>query len=150
MTIPCDIGLRTAAHNSPKSSELPGKPPQMHGRLRLVHGSGDLPSGDVTFVFTDIEGSTALLRELGDSYAGLLDRHREILRKAWNEYGGHELGTEGDSFLVAFADPAAAVEACVSGHVGLAAEPWVHGASVRVRMPEPYARVAGYGPRRYQ
>lgn len=99
-----------------------------------MHGSGDLPSGDVTFVFTDIEGSTALLRELGDSYAGLLDRHREILRKSWNEYGGHELGTEGDSFLVAFADPTAAVEACVNGHVGLAAEPWVNGVSVRVRM----------------
>ena len=52
-----------------------------------------LPSGTVTFVFTDIEGSTHLIRNLGDGYASALDRHREILREAWDRYGGHEINT---------------------------------------------------------
>ena len=56
-----------------------------------------LPSGMVTFVFTDIEGSTRLLRRWGSQYEELLERHRDILRAAWNEHRGCEIGAEGAS-----------------------------------------------------
>jgi predicted ATPase/class 3 adenylate cyclase len=93
-----------------------------------------LPSGVVTFVFTDIEGSTPLFERLGDAYLPLQARHRELLRAAWAAHGGHEVSTEGDSFFVAFADPAAALRACADGQLALASEPWPGDASIRVRM----------------
>jgi predicted ATPase len=86
------------------------------------------------FVFTDIEGSTRLLRTLGDSYAGMLERHRALLREAWLEYGGHEVDCFGDSFFIAFWSVADAVAACTAAQRALAAEPWPAGADVRVRM----------------
>ena len=62
--------------------------------------------GDCTFCFTDIEGSTAMLARLGrGAYALVLNRHREILRRAWVSHGGAEVSTDGDSFFVAFSDP---------------------------------------------
>ncbi len=93
-----------------------------------------LPSGIVTFVFTDIEGSTRLFRRIGDRYPSLLQRHREILRAAWVAYGGFELATEGDSFFVAFAETADAIEACAKGQRDLTAEGWPVDAPIRVRM----------------
>jgi predicted ATPase/class 3 adenylate cyclase len=63
----------------------------------------DLPSGTVTFLFTDIEGSTRLLRELGDDYADALAEHRRVLRGVFASYGGVEVDTQGDAFFVAFA-----------------------------------------------
>ena len=83
----------------------------------------ELPSGHVTFVFTDIEGSTKLLRALGSGYETVLEDHRSLLRTAWDDNHGHELGTEGDSFLVAFADASSAMAACVAAQRGLAAHP---------------------------
>src|SRR6185436_3209815 len=65
--------------------------------MQMVAGGSRLPSGTVTFVFTDIEGSTRLIRNLGERYAPALDRHREILREAWRRHRGHEVDTEGDS-----------------------------------------------------
>jgi class 3 adenylate cyclase len=64
-----------------------------------------LPAGTVTFLFTDIEGSTRLLHELGDGYAGVLADHRRLLRDAFGRHDGVEVDTQGDSFFVAFADP---------------------------------------------
>ncbi len=65
----------------------------------------DLPTGTVTFLFTDIEGSTVLLRKLGpERYADALADHRSTLRTAFAAHGGIELGTEGDAFFVAFPD----------------------------------------------
>ena len=94
-----------------------------------------LPTGVVSFLFTDIEGSTGLLERLGsDGYAALLDRHQEIVRRAIATHGGVEMGTEGDSFMVAFAAPGAAVEAATQAQQALSAEPWPEGAQVRVRM----------------
>src|SRR5436305_5052375 len=62
-----------------------------------------LPSGTVTFLFTDVEGSTRLLAELGaERYAGVLAEHRRVLRAAFAEHGGVEIGTQGDSFFVVF------------------------------------------------
>src|SRR5215204_3080964 len=98
-----------------------------------VAGAG-LPSGTVTFVFTDIEGSTHLIRNLGDRYAEALDRHRQILRKAWQRHSGHEVDTEGDSFFVAFQSSADAIVACSEGQLALGAEPWPAGSQLRVRM----------------
>jgi len=63
----------------------------------------DLPSGTVTFLFTDVEGSTRLLDELGaDGYATALAQHRRILREAFGGHGGVEVDTQGDAFFVAF------------------------------------------------
>jgi predicted ATPase/class 3 adenylate cyclase len=62
----------------------------------------ELPSGTVTFLFTDVEGSTRLLSELGDAYADLLDEHRRLLREVFVEQGGVEVDTQGDAFFVAF------------------------------------------------
>lgn len=72
----------------------------------------DLPSGTVTFLFTDIEGSTRLLSELGvEAYAAALIEHRQTLREVFTRHGGVEFGTEGDSFCLAFTTAPAAVEA---------------------------------------
>jgi predicted ATPase/class 3 adenylate cyclase len=93
-----------------------------------------LPAGTVTFLFTDMEGSTLLLRELGDRYAGVLGEHQRILEEALEREGGSEVGTEGDSFFAAFASPAAAVRAATAAQRALASHPWPDGAEVRVRM----------------
>ncbi|MEV4636091.1 adenylate/guanylate cyclase domain-containing protein [Actinoplanes sp. NPDC049548] len=84
----------------------------------------ELPSGLVTFVFTDIEGSTRLARMLGDEYGSVLNAHRGVLRRALRNHSGVELFTEGDSFFIAFGDAAAAVAACVASQRALAEYPW--------------------------
>jgi predicted ATPase/class 3 adenylate cyclase len=94
----------------------------------------ELPTGIVTFLFTDIEGSTRLLQELGPRYAAIQARHGAILRHAIAELGGVEVNTEGDSFFVAFAAPAAAVAAAVQVQRDLSAEKWPLDGGVRVRM----------------
>jgi WD40 repeat protein/class 3 adenylate cyclase/energy-coupling factor transporter ATP-binding protein EcfA2 len=93
-----------------------------------------LPSGTVTFLFTDIEGSTRLLEELGDRYAPVLTRHRRILRDSFEQHGGQEVDTQGDSFFVAFRDANGAIGAAAAAQRGLAAEPWPDGVAVLVRM----------------
>ena len=92
------------------------------------------PSGTVTLLFSDIEGSTALLTRLGDAYADALDLQRRILRQAWVDHGGREMGTEGDSFFVAFSTARAAVAAAATAQQELARAEWPEGARVRVRM----------------
>ena len=96
--------------------------------------SGALPVGDVTLVFTDIEGSTSLLTMLGEGYADVLHSHRRVLRSAFQEHGGGEVGTEGDSFFVAFPSAADAVAAAVDLQRGLAAATWPDDVEVRVRV----------------
>src|SRR5919109_1532214 len=93
-----------------------------------------LPTGTVTFLFTDIEGSTKLLQELGEGYRAVQDRHEEILRAAVGAEGGVEVRTEGDSFFVVFRTPAQAVRAVVVAQRELAAADWPHGQPLRVRM----------------
>ena len=103
------------------------------GRLDAGRG-GELPAGTVTLLFSDIEGSTVLLRRLGDRYAGALSAQRALLRDAFGAGGGRELGTEGDSFFVVFESAAAAVGCCVAGQRALAGHDWPDGVVVRVRM----------------
>ncbi|HEX2849053.1 MAG TPA: adenylate/guanylate cyclase domain-containing protein [Acidimicrobiales bacterium] len=93
-----------------------------------------LPSGIVTFVFTDIEGSTRLLRRLGERYVEVLDRHFEVMGDAWAAWGGHDLGRAGDSVLLAFQTEDDAVAACADAQHRLASEPWGFDGGVRVRM----------------
>jgi len=89
----------------------------------------DLPSGTVTFLFTDVEGSTKLLHELGaDSYAQVLAEHRRVLREAFDAHGGVEVDTQGDAFFVAFPIAPGALAAASQAREGLAAGP------IRVRM----------------
>jgi predicted ATPase/class 3 adenylate cyclase len=89
----------------------------------------DLPSGTVTFLFTDVEGSTKLLHELGaDEYAQALAEHRRVLREAFGAHGGVEVDTQGDAFFVAFPTAPGALEAAAEGLEGLAPGP------IRVRM----------------
>ena len=93
-----------------------------------------LPSGTVTLLFTDIEGSTRLLKQLRDGYGDLLAEHRLLLRSAFDEYGGREVDTQGDAFFVAFSRARDAVNAAVAGQRALASYPWPEGAEFRVRM----------------
>ena len=94
----------------------------------------DLPAGTVTFLFTDIEGSTRLLTHLGERYAGVLADHRRLLREAFARHGGVEVDTQGDSFFVAFAEPSGALAAAADVQTALARHVWPDGEAVRVRM----------------
>ena len=93
-----------------------------------------LPAGTVTFLFTDIEGSTELITRLGSAYEPLLEAHRGLLRAAFEAAGGVEVQTEGDAFFVAFASASAAAAACVAAQRALAAHPWPADSQIRVRM----------------
>ena len=85
-------------------------------------------------LFTDIEGSTRLLRDLGERYGEVLSDHRTIIRAAVTEHGGHEMGTDGDSFFIVFPSAALAVTAAVGAQRALNAHEWPLGATVRVRI----------------
>src|SRR5919198_1557280 len=94
----------------------------------------ELPTGTVTFLFTDIEGSTRLLQALGDRYPAVHDQQAAIIRRAIADGGGIEVSTHGDAFFVAFRTPAGAVRAAVAAQQGLASHDWSPGPPVRVRM----------------
>ena len=94
----------------------------------------DLPSGAVTFLFTDIEGSTRLVKQLRERYGDVLREHQRLLREAFEAHNGHEVDTQGDSFFVAFSSARDALLAAVDGQRALLAHPWPDGARIRVRM----------------
>src|SRR6188472_3471740 len=94
----------------------------------------ELLTGTVTFFFSDIEGSTVMSRSQGEAWGPLLERHRELMRQAFADNGGEEVGTEGDSFFVAFPTAPGAVAAAVQVQRALAAERWPEGAEIRVRI----------------
>jgi predicted ATPase/class 3 adenylate cyclase len=93
-----------------------------------------LPTGTLTFLFTDIEGSTGLAGTLPDRWPALLERHRAIIRAALAASGGVEVQTEGDGFFAVFVSANGGVNAAVRAQLDLAAEPWPPDASIRVRM----------------
>jgi class 3 adenylate cyclase len=108
----------------------------------------DLPGGTVTFMFTDIEDSTELLKRLGDDYRDVLTSHRRIVRDAFTTRDGIEIDTQGDAFFFAFPRARDAVTAAVEAQRAHAAEGWPDGAEVRVRMGlhtgEPAIHEEGY------
>lgn len=95
---------------------------------------GGLPTGTVTFLFTDIEGSTRLLQALGDLWPKTVEEHNRLLRLSITDAGGISLRTEGDSFFAVFRTAPAAVTAAVGAQRALAAQMWPSGATIRVRM----------------
>ena len=94
----------------------------------------ELPTGTVTFLFTDIEGSTQLLKRLGPAYAGALAEHQEIVRAAAAAHHGREVDTQGDSFFIAFRRGKDAVAAAVAIQRDLAAHAWPEGGVIKVRI----------------
>jgi predicted ATPase/class 3 adenylate cyclase len=93
-----------------------------------------LPTGTVTFLFTDLEGSTRLWREHPDAMRAALARHDELVHDAIVAADGHVVKTSGDGFHAVFRDPGRAVDAAVTAQVGLGAEPWPLPEPLRVRM----------------
>jgi class 3 adenylate cyclase len=108
-----------------------------------------LPGGTVTFVFTDIEGSTQLLQELGDEgYGRVSGDHRRLVRETFGARGGTEIDTQGDAFFFSFPRARDAVTAAVDAQRALRDHEWPEGKEVRVRMGvhtgEPHVGEEGY------
>ena len=108
----------------------------------------DLPTGTVTFLFSDIEGSTRLLQQVGDQYANLLAEYQHLLRTTFQAAGGYEVGTQGDSFFVAFRRAVDALAAAAAAQRAIATYSWPQGVALRTRMGlhtgEPILGDAGY------
>ena len=94
----------------------------------------ELPTGTVTLVFTDIEGSTRLLETLGESYGEVLAEHHSLLRQAFSTQGGIEVDTQGDAFFYAFPRATDAVVATAEGQRALTEHPWPEATGLWVRM----------------
>jgi class 3 adenylate cyclase len=107
-----------------------------------------LPSGTVTFVFSDVEGSTALLKRLDERYADVIGEHRRIVREAFGVHDGVEIDAQGDSFFFAFARARDAVAGAVDAQRAHAEHAWPNDEHVRVRMGlhtgEPAVGAEGY------
>jgi predicted ATPase/class 3 adenylate cyclase len=108
----------------------------------------ELPTGTVTLLFTDIEGSTRLVQQLGPRYADVLADQRRLLRAAFASTGGQEVDTEGDAFFVTFSRAASSLACAIEAQRALASHQWPDDASVRVRMGlhtgEPVLAGGGY------
>jgi class 3 adenylate cyclase len=106
------------------------------------------PQGTVTFLFTDIEGSTELVRRLGERYADLLGEHRRLLRAAFSEHGGWEIDTQGDAFFVAFDRVKDSILAAVAAQRSLAVHNWPSKPAPKIRIglhtTEPHIWQEGY------
>lgn len=113
-----------------------------------VQASPHKPAGTVTFLFSDIEGSTRLLHRLGDQYAQALEQQRMIMRAALAQFNGYEIDTAGDGFFVAFSRAQDGVAAAVTAQRRLASHVWPAGDTLRLRMAlhtgEPVATASGY------
>ena len=99
------------------------------------------PAGVITCLFSDIEGSTKMLRELGAEFEAVLARHHQLLRACWDEHGGFEVRTIGDAFFVVFADAGRAVAAAIAAQRALVDDGWP--GRIRIGLHTGYARPAG-------
>src|ERR1700694_719326 len=108
----------------------------------------DPPTGTVTMLFSDIEGSTRLLEHLGERYTDVLAEYRSLLRTAFHAYGGHEVDTQGDAFFIAFARATEAISAAIEIQRSLATHAWPNGVTMRTRIGqhtgEPQLSPEGY------
>ena len=93
-----------------------------------------LPSGTITLLFTDVEGSTRLAARLGERYTEVLEDHHRLLRAAFTGLGGREIDSQGDGFFVAFPCARDALGAAVAAQRAIANHPWPNGLQVKVRM----------------
>jgi len=123
---------------APEAYYVAARPSSSHG----------LPSGTITLLFTDMEGSTRLLQHLGERYEVVLADCRRLLRTAFVQWNGYEVDTQGDAFFVAFTRATDAVEASVAAQHALASHAFPGGVAVRVRMGlhtgEPQPSAEGY------
>jgi predicted ATPase/class 3 adenylate cyclase/DNA-binding CsgD family transcriptional regulator/predicted Ser/Thr protein kinase len=114
----------------------------------VVVSRPDLPTGTVTLLFSDMEGSTSLLQRLGERYSQVLGEYRQLLRTAFHRWHGYEVDTQGDSFFVAFARATDAVSAAVEAQRTLKRHAWPDGVTLCVRMGlhtgEPQRSAEGY------
>ncbi|MEO8971036.1 MAG: protein kinase, partial [Ktedonobacteraceae bacterium] len=119
-------------------AKSPGQTLPPHNAEQTVeagqHSTHTLPMGTVTLLFTDIAGSTQLLQELGNRYAGILTTCRHLLRAAFQQWNGHEVDAQEDAFFVAFARATDAVSAAVTAQRSFHTHAWPEGVEVRVRM----------------
>jgi DNA-binding NarL/FixJ family response regulator/class 3 adenylate cyclase len=108
----------------------------------------ELPTGTVTFLFSDVEGSTELVGKLGDAYGDVMAEHRRLLRDAVSAANGHEIDSRGDEFFAAFQRTRDAVAAALAAQRGFAAHDWPPGSAVRIRLGihtgEPLLGESGY------
>ena len=143
-----------STHYVQKLCEIFGKSPSELGLLppqpepELNRPWTDLPTGTITLLFTDMEGSTRLLQQLGDRYPSVLADFRQLLRAAFVQSHGYEIDTQGDAFFVAFARATDAATAAVAIQRALATYPWPHDVTVKVRISlhtgEPQLSSDGY------
>src|SRR5258706_13260821 len=107
-----------------------------------------MPTGTVTLLFTDIEGSTLLLQQLGERYADRVATCRQLLRTAFQQWNGVEVDTQGDAFFVVFARASDALSAVIAMQRALASHDWPNGAAVALRIGlhtgEPTRTAEGY------
>src|SRR5438445_9695381 len=97
-------------------------------------GERTLPAGNVTFLFTDIEGSTRLFQRLGDQYPDLLEAHTRVIAAAVEAHRGSVVKSEGDAVFAAFADASTAIEAAIDAQRSVATLPSHPGTPMPVRM----------------
>jgi WD40 repeat protein/class 3 adenylate cyclase len=118
------------------------------GKIARGEESTSLPGGTVTFLFTDIEGSTKLLEHLREQYAQLLAEHHQLMRETFQRWHGHEVDTEGDAFFIVFTRATDAIACAIEAQQSLNAHAWPKGVNVRVRMGlhtgEPLVAHTGY------
>jgi class 3 adenylate cyclase len=118
---------------------------QVAARSGEVH---DLPTGRVTFLLADIEGSTLLVGRLGDRYAELLAQVRRIIRRIVRQRSGFEVDVRADEFFAVFASPVDALASAVAVQRGFGSQAWIDGLDVRVRIGlhsgEPTLTETGY------
>ena len=141
-TLRDDLGVEVSAETRALYDGL------LKGAHAPVRPSAVRPSGTVTFLFSDIEGSTRLLDARPEQYPALLAEHHAIMRSALQHWNGSEVSTQGDAFFVTFARAADAVQCAAEAQRALVAHAWPQGALVRVRMGlhtgEPLVASTGY------
>jgi YVTN family beta-propeller protein len=129
-----ELGLEPGEELRRLEKAILAQDPELIAVAKAEARAREVPTGTVTFLFTDIEGSTQLLKQLAGDYGEMLAEHQRILRAAFEAHGGWEVDTQGDSFFVAFRRAKDAVAAAVAAQRDLATHPWPHGGGVKVRM----------------
>jgi class 3 adenylate cyclase len=128
---------------------LPSQPEAVvSSKTESTRSEQALPTGTITLLFADMEGSTRLLQQLGDRYTNALSDYRRLLRAACGQWRGHEVDTQGDAFFMVFARASDAFAAAIAIQRALARHPWPQGVSVRARIGvhtgEPQLSSEGY------